>query len=131
MVVKGVQRLDDAKTIAATGVDGIVLSNHGGRQMDRAVVPLHLVAPVAEAIGDQVEVYVDTGVRTGSDIAAAVALGAKACLVGRAYLYGLMVGGETGVDRAIEILRTEFVRAMQLLGARSVSELTPDLVTIA
>ena len=130
LVVKGVQRVDDAVAIADAGVDGIVLSNHGGRQMDRAVVPLLLLPAVVDAVGDRSEIYVDTGVRRGADVAAAVALGARACFIGRAYLYGLMAGGRQGVDRAIEILRMEFQRAMQLLGATSVEELTPDLVTL-
>jgi L-lactate dehydrogenase (cytochrome) len=130
ILAKGVQRLDDAVDLARAGVDGVVLSNHGGRQLDRAEPPLLLLPRVVEAVGDAVEVMVDTGVQRGADIAAAVALGARAVLVGRAYLYGLMAGGEQGVDRALEILRSEFLRTMQLLGAGSVRDLRPDMVSL-
>ncbi len=123
LVIKGIQTVDDAVAVADAGVDAVVLSNHGGRQLDQAPAPITLVAPVTDAVGDRVEVLVDSGVRTGNDIAAAVALGARACLVGRAYLYGLMAGGRAGVDRAIEILRGELTRAMQLLGTPAVEDL--------
>jgi L-lactate dehydrogenase (cytochrome) len=98
IVVKGVQRVDDAAAIAASGIDGIAVSNHGGRQLDRAVSPIELLPPVVEAVGDSVEVYLDGGVRSGADVAAAVALGARAAFVARPYLYALMAGGEIGVD---------------------------------
>jgi L-lactate dehydrogenase (cytochrome) len=130
VVVKGIQRVDDARRVADLGVEALVISNHGGRQLDRAPTTLELLTPVVDAIGDRLEVYLDSGVRTGSDIAAAVAGGARACLVGRAYLYGLMAGGYAGVKRALTILQMEFTRTMQLLGAQNVSELTPDLITI-
>lgn len=131
ILAKGVQRVDDAVDLARAGVDGIVLSNHGGRQLDQAEPPLQLLPRVVEAIGGNVEVMVDTGVRSGSDVAAAVALGARAVFVGRAYLYGLMAGGEQGVDRALAILQSEFLRTMQLLGAESVNDLRPDMVSLA
>ncbi len=99
------------------------LSNHGGRQLDRAVPPVELIAAVREAVGPDVSVLVDSGVRHGSDIAVALALGADACAIGRAYLYGLMAGGEPGVDRALDILAAQFKRTMQLLGVPSVAEL--------
>ena len=123
LIVKGIQSLDDARRMADAGVEAIVLSNHGGRQLDRAPVPLGLVAEVVDAVGDRTEVWVDTGVMSGADIVAAVALGARTVLVGRAYLYGLMAGGERGVERAITILSREMRRTMQLLGVRTVSEL--------
>ncbi len=129
VVVKGVQTLDDAVRCADLGVDGVLLSNHGGRQLDRAPVPFRLLPDVVNEIGDDVEVMVDTGIMSGADVVAAVALGATFTLVGRAYLYGLMAGGRAGVDRAIEILSDEVVRTMKLLGARSLDELTPDHVT--
>jgi L-lactate dehydrogenase (cytochrome) len=131
ILAKGVQRVDDAVDLARAGVDGIVLSNHGGRQLDQAEPPLQLLPRVVDAVDDNVEVIVDTGVRSGSDVAAAVALGACAVFVGRAYLYGLMAGGEQGVDRALAILQSEFLRTMQLLGAQSVKDLRPDMVTLA
>ena len=129
LVVKGVQNVEDAKVLAGLGVDGIVLSNHGGRQLDRAPVPFHLLPEVVEAVGDKVEIAVDTGIMNGADIVAAIALGARFTLVGRAYLYGLMAGGRAGVDRTIEILRDQVVRTMKLLQVASVAELNPGHVT--
>ena len=128
VVVKGVQTVADAVLLADAGVDGIVVSNHGGRQLDRAATPLELLPQIVDTVGDRIEVLMDTGIRTGADIAAAIGLGAKAVLVGRAYLYGLMAGGEPGVQRAYDILSTELVRTMQLLGATSINQLTRELV---
>jgi L-lactate dehydrogenase (cytochrome) len=129
VVVKGVQSLDDARALAFTGVDGIVLSNHGGRQLDRAPVPFHLLPQVVREVGNDCEIHLDTGIMTGADIVASVALGAHFTLVGRAYLYGLMAGGRPGVDRAIDILRDEITRTMRLLGVRTLDELEPRHVT--
>ena len=129
LVVKGIQTLDDAKRMASLGVDGITLSNHGGRQLDRAPVPFHLLPNVVREVGRDTEVHLDTGIMNGADIVAAIALGARFTLVGRAYLYGLMAGGRAGVDRALAILREEIVRTMKLLGARSLEELEPGHVT--
>ena len=129
LVVKGVQNVEDARRLADLGVDGIVLSNHGGRQLDRAPVPFHLLPEVVREVGDDVEVIVDTGIMHGADIVACLALGARFTLVGRAYLYGLMAGGRDGVDRAIAILRDQIIRTMQLLQVTSVAELTPAHVT--
>ena len=130
LVVKGIQRVDDALLAVERGADGVVLSHHGGRQLDRVSPPLLLVPHVVDAIGSRAEVCVDSGIMSGADIVAAVAAGATGCLVGRAYLYGLMAGGEAGVDRTLEILRRDVVRTMALLGAGSVAELTPDLVSL-
>ena len=129
LVVKGVQNVDDAKKLASMGVDGIVLSNHGGRQLDRAPIPFHLLPEVVREVGKDTEVHLDTGIMSGADIVAAVALGARFTLIGRAYLYGLMAGGREGVDRAIEILSTQIVRTMRLLGVNSLDELEPSHVT--
>ncbi|WP_344649165.1 alpha-hydroxy acid oxidase [Cryptosporangium japonicum] len=129
LAVKGVQTVEDAKKLTDYGVDGILLSNHGGRQLDRAPIPFHLLPDVVREVGKDVEVSVDTGIMNGADIVACVALGAKFTLVGRAYLYGLMAGGRAGVDKMIEILSTEIVRTMKLLGAHSLDELTPKHVT--
>ena len=129
VVIKGIQTLDDARRCADAGVDGIVLSNHGGRQLDRAPVPFHLLPVVARELGNDVEIMLDTGIMSGADIVAAMALGADFTLVGRAYLYGLMAGGQAGVDRAIGILADEIVRTMKLLGVRSIAELGPEHVT--
>ncbi len=129
LVVKGVQNVADAKRLADLGVDGIVLSNHGGRQLDRAPIPFHLLPDVVREVGNDLEVHLDTGIMSGADIVAAVALGAHFTLIGRAYLYGLMAGGREGVDRTIEILRTEIIRTMQLLGVATLDELEPAHVT--
>ncbi|MFN6118971.1 MAG: alpha-hydroxy acid oxidase, partial [Actinomycetes bacterium] len=129
VVVKGIQTVDDAVRCARLGVDGIVLSNHGGRQLDRAPVPFHLLPRVVREVGDDVEVMVDTGIMSGADVVASIALGARFTLVGRAYLYGLMAGGRAGVDRTIQILREEIVRTMKLLGVASLAELEPRHVT--
>ncbi len=129
VVVKGVQTVADAQRLADAGVDAVLLSNHGGRQLDRAPVPFHLLPDVVAAVGDSVEVHVDTGIMSGQDVIAAIAHGARFTLVGRAYLYGLMAGGRPGVDRAIEILRGQVERTMRLLGVTSLGELTPDHVT--
>jgi L-lactate dehydrogenase (cytochrome) len=129
LVVKGVQRLEDARKLADLGVTGIVLSNHGGRQLDRAPVPFHLLPEVARELGKDLEIAIDTGIMSGADIVASVALGAKFVLIGRAYLYGLMAGGREGVDRAIAILRDQTERTMRLLGVAALAELTPSHVT--
>jgi L-lactate dehydrogenase (cytochrome) len=129
LVVKGVQNVDDAKQLASMGVDGITLSNHGGRQLDRAPIPFHLLPEVVREVGMDTEVHLDTGIMSGADIVASIALGAKFTLIGRAYLYGLMAGGREGVDRTIEILADQIARTMRLLGVSTLEELTPKHVT--
>ncbi|XBB66315.1 alpha-hydroxy acid oxidase [Nocardioides sp. WV_118_6] len=129
LVVKGVQTVADAARLAELDVDAIVLSNHGGRQLDRAPVPFHLLPDVVREVGRDVEVHLDTGIMSGQDIVAAVAHGARFTLIGRAYLYGLMAGGRPGVDRTIEILRGQVERTMRLLGVCSLDELEPGHVT--
>ncbi len=129
LVVKGIQTLDDARAVVERGVDGIVLSNHGGRQLDRAPVPFHLLPAVARELGKHTEILLDTGIMSGADIVAAIALGARCTLIGRAYLYGLMAGGEAGVNRAIEILQQGVIRTMGLLGVTCLEELSPKHVT--
>lgn len=129
LVVKGVQTVDDAKRLAKLGVDGITLSNHGGRQLDRAPIPFHLLPQVVREVGKDTEVHLDTGIMSGSDIVASIALGARFTLVGRAYLYGLMAGGRQGVDRTIAILGEQVTRTMRLLGVKSLEELEPGHVT--
>jgi isopentenyl diphosphate isomerase/L-lactate dehydrogenase-like FMN-dependent dehydrogenase len=130
LVVKGIQNVDDAKQAVKAGADAVVLSNHGGRQLDRAPIPFHLVPETVKAIGKDAEVHVDTGIMHGADIIAAIAKGAKFTLIGRAYLYGLMSGGREGVDKALSILHTDMVRTMKLLGVRSLEELEPGHVKI-
>lgn len=128
LTVKGIQNLDDAKKAAELGADAVLLSNHGGRQLDRAPVMLHLLSDIKKEFKKDYEIHIDTGIMHGADVLAAVALGAQFTYVGRAYLYGLMAGGQDGVERALEIMRTQMVRNMKLLGVNSLDELTPKHV---
>lgn len=130
VIVKGIQTLDDAKKVARLGADAIVLSNHGGRQLDRAPVPFHLLPSVHKELNNDVEIMVDTGIMHGADVVASIAHGAKLTLIGRAYLYGLMAGGREGVDRSLEILKGQMIRTMKLLGVGSLEELEPGHVKI-
>ena len=129
LVVKGVQNVEDSKKLADLGVDGIILSNHGGRQLDRAPVPFWLLPEVVREVGKDLDVTMDTGIMHGADIVAAMAMGVKFTFIGRAYLYGLMAGGEAGVTRAIEILAEQVRRTMQLLQVETIDELSPKHVT--
>ena len=128
MLVKGVLRADDAERLAAMGVDAVVVSNHGGRQLDGAIATLDALPPIVRAVKGRMSVLVDGGVRRGVDAVKAVALGAEAVMLGRATLYGACAAGEAGATRAVEILRDELVRAMQLSGVRTVAEIGPDLL---
>ena len=130
LVVKGIQNPDDAKDVVKQGADAVLLSNHGGRQLDRAPTPLELLRPTLDVVGGQAEVWLDTGILSGGDIVAALAQGANMCLIGRAYLYGLMAGGERGVQRCVDILRAEIIRTMQLLGVRRIADLQPTHATL-
>ena len=130
LVVKGIQTVADARAVVDAGADGIVVSNHGGRQLDRAPTPLEVLPPVVDAVGDRAEVYVDGGILSGSDVVAAVALGARAALVGRAYLYGLMAGGERGVQRVADLLVQEAASTLALLGVSRVADLRRDHVRL-
>lgn len=123
LVIKGIQTVEDARAVVAAGADAVVLSNHGGRQLDRAPVPLRLLPDVRQALGEDAEIMVDTGIMSGADVVAALALGADSVMVGRAYLYGLMAGGQAGVQRVVDILRAEIRRTMALLGVRAVADL--------
>jgi L-lactate dehydrogenase (cytochrome) len=130
VIVKGIQSVEDARRVVDLGARAVVVSNHGGRQLDRSPIPLRLIGPVVDEIGSDAEVFVDGGIMNGADIVAGVALGADACFVGRAYLYGLMAGGEAGVRRVVDILSADIVRTMKLLGVRKLSELTPQHVRL-
>lgn len=130
LVVKGIQNVDDAVLAVKAGADAVILSNHGGRQLDRAPIPFHLLPETVKAIGGDAEVHVDTGIMHGADIIACIAKGAKFTLVGRAYLYGLMAGGREGVDKMINIMQSDMTRTMKLLGVRSLEELEPGHVKI-
>jgi L-lactate dehydrogenase (cytochrome) len=132
LLLKGPVGPADARRALELGLDGVQLSNHGGRQLDRTVAPVELIAPVREAVGPSFTILVDSGVRHGADVVIALALGADAAVLGRAYLYGLMVGGEAGVDRALDLLIGQFRSTMQFLGMTSVAELRKhgrDLLT--
>src|SRR5699024_867761 len=129
IVVKGVQTVADAQRMVDAGVDGIVLSNHGGRQLDRAPVPIHLLPEVVSAVGQHTTITLDTGVTNRAYVVAAHALGADFVLVGRAWLYGLVAAGRAGVDKMIELMDSEIRRTMGLLGASNVAKLHPDHVT--
>ena len=128
IVLKGIQSVADARLAADAGIEAIALSNHGGRQLDGSPAILELVPPVAEAVGDRVEIICDGGVRRGSDILKAVALGARACMAGRAFLYGLGAGGERGVDKVVALLEADLRRTMALTGCRQLSDLGPELI---
>jgi L-lactate dehydrogenase (cytochrome) len=130
VIVKGIQNVEDAKKVAKLGADAIVLSNHGGRQLDRAPIPFHLLPEVKKQLKNDVEIMVDTGIMHGADVIASVAHGARFTLIGRAYLYGLMAGGREGVDKTLDIMRGQMIRTMKLLGVKSLEELEPDHVKI-
>lgn len=128
IILKGVQGVEDARLAAERGVDAVAVSNHGGRQLDGAPPAIELIGPVADAVADRVEVICDGGVRRGSDIAKALALGARACMIGRPYLYALGAGGERGVDQLLGWYDEGLRRSLALLGCGSVAELGPDRV---
>ena len=129
IVIKGIQTVADARIAADAGVEAIALSNHGGRQLDSSPPIIELVEPVADAVGDRIEIICDGGVRRGGDIVKAVARGARACMAGRVHLYGLAAGGEPGVEHALAIIDRDVRRTMALVGARSVADITRDLVS--
>ena len=122
IVIKGIQSVADAKAVAKCGVQGIILSNHGGRQFDRGPVPLEILPEVVDAVGKKVEIYIDGGMMSGLDALSAVALGAKAVFIGRAYLYGAMANGEKGVQQVIDLMRRELINGMSLSGSRTIEE---------
>ncbi len=133
LIIKGVQTVEDAKQLTKIGVDAIILSNHGGRQLDKSVVPLEILPEVRKAVGKKgkgTQIYIDGAIMSGADVLAAIALGADAVLIGRAYLYGAMAAGREGVQKVVNTLRFEMETAMKLMGARNIDELTPEFVSI-
>jgi L-lactate dehydrogenase (cytochrome) len=133
LIIKGIQTVEDAKQLAKIGVDAIILSNHGGRQLDKSVVPLEILPEVRKAVGKKgkgTQIYIDGAIMSGADVLAAIALGADAVLIGRAYLYGAMAAGREGVQKVVNTLRFEMETAMKLMGARNIDELTPEFVSI-
>lgn len=127
-VLKGIQSPADAKRAVEVGATAIMISNHGGRQLDAAPAPIDCVAAIREAVGDRLELIVDGGVRRGTHVLKALALGANAVSIGRPYLYGLASGGQLGVERALGMLKSELERSMALLGCRTIGELGPGHV---
>jgi isopentenyl diphosphate isomerase/L-lactate dehydrogenase-like FMN-dependent dehydrogenase len=133
LIIKGIQSVEDAKQLAKIGVDAIIISNHGGRQLDKSVVPLEILPQIRSAIGKKSkgpQIFIDGAVMSGADVLAAIALGADAVLIGRAYLYGAMAAGREGVQKVVDTLRFEMETAMKLMGARNIAELTPEFVTL-
>lgn len=130
LIVKGVQNLEDAKMAAKLGADAVLLSNHGGRQLDKAPIPLHLLSDIKKEFKKDFELHIDTGIMHGADVLAAIAHGASFTYIGRAYLYGLMAGGQEGVERALTIMQAQMVRNMKLLGVRTLAELRPGHVRL-
>jgi L-lactate dehydrogenase (cytochrome) len=122
--VKGILTVDDALRAIDIGATSLIVSNHGGRQLDHSPTPIDVLPEIVEAVDGRAEVILDGGVRRGTDVLKALALGARACMTGRCYLYGLGAGGEAGVDKALHILRDEIVRDMALLGTRNIQEIT-------
>ena len=129
-MIKGVQTGEDAEIAADMGLDGVILSNHGGRQLDFAPPPIHLVSPVADAVGGRTTIICDGGVRRGSDIVKALAMGADACMIGRAYFYALGAAGEKGVDWVLDFLKAGVEHTMALSGIGSIKELNRDLIEV-
>jgi len=127
-VIKGLLRAEDARQAASIGATAVMLSNHGGRQLDSAAAPVSCVASVRDAVGDALEIIVDGGIRRGTHVLKALALGADACSIGRSYLYGLAAGGQRGVERALHLLREELLRDMALLGCQRLDQVSPDLL---
>jgi len=123
LILKGILDVEDAKTAARTGAQALVVSNHGGRQLDGAPSSISALPKVAEAVGSQIEVMFDGGVRTGQDVLRALALGARSCMIGRAFVWGLGAGGEEGVAKAIDILAKELDVSMALTGTKSIGEI--------
>lgn len=133
LIIKGIQSVEDAKQLAKIGVDAIIISNHGGRQLDKSVVPLEILPEIRKAVGKKgkgTQIFIDGAVMSGADVLAAIALGADAVLIGRAYLYGAMAAGRAGVQKVVDTLRFEMETAMKLMGARNIAELTPEFVTL-
>lgn len=128
LVLKGIQDVDDARIAASTGADAIVVSNHGGRQLDGAMSSIKALAPIVDAVGDRIEVWMDGGIRSGQDLLKALAMGARGTLIGRAFNFGLGAMGEVGVTTALQIIQKELDTSMALCGVRNISEIGRHLV---
>jgi L-lactate dehydrogenase (cytochrome) len=129
LILKGILDVEDARIAAKTGAAAIVVSNHGGRQLDGAASSIAMLPPIVDALGSELEIMFDGGIRSGQDVMRAIALGARSCMSGRAYIYGLGAGGEAGVARAIEIIRNELDISMALTGVNSIAEIDRRVIT--
>ncbi len=130
LILKGIMEPEDAVMAAKIGADAIVVSNHGGRQLDGAISSIRALEPILQAVGDKVEVHIDSGVRSGQDVLKAVAMGARAAWIGRAYIYGLGAMGEAGVTKALEVIHTELDKSMAFTGHRNITEVTRDILRV-
>jgi L-lactate dehydrogenase (cytochrome) len=130
LILKGILDVEDARIAAKTGAAAIVVSNHGGRQLDGAASSIAMLPPIVNALGSDIEIMFDGGIRSGQDVMRAIALGARSCMSGRAYIYGLGAGGEAGVARAIEIIRNELDISMALTGVTSIAEIDRRVITV-
>jgi L-lactate dehydrogenase (cytochrome) len=130
VVLKGILDVEDARKAAELGADAIVVSNHGGRQLDGALSSIRMLEPIVEAVGDKVEIWLDSGIRSGQDVLKALALGAKGTMIGRAYVYGLGAMGEAGVTSALEVIHKELDTSMALCGRRDVAEVNRDILLV-
>ena len=128
LVIKGLLSSEDAKRAVSAGVNALIISNHGGRQLDTAPAPVTLISEFVAAVGNRAEIIVDSGFRRGTHIIKALALGASACMIGRPYVYGLAAGGQSGVERALQLLRDELVRDMRLLGTPSIEDINTSVL---
>jgi L-lactate dehydrogenase (cytochrome) len=128
LIIKGILDLEDARLATKTGAEAIVVSNHGGRQLDGAPSSISMLPRIVDAVGSELEILFDGGVRSGQDVLRALALGARSCLIGRAFLYGLGAGGQAGVARAIEIIASELDVSMALTGTRTIAEIGPQVL---
>jgi L-lactate dehydrogenase (cytochrome) len=129
LILKGILDIEDARIAVKTGAAALVVSNHGGRQLDGAPSSISALPPIVDALGSEIEIMFDGGIRSGQDIARALALGARSCMSGRAYIYGLGAGGQAGVARAIEIMRNELDTTMALMGATKVGDIDRRMIT--
>jgi L-lactate dehydrogenase (cytochrome) len=129
LILKGILDVEDARIAAASGADAIVVSNHGGRQLDGAVSSISALPAIVEAVGDQIEVWFDGGIRSGQDVLKAIALGAKGTMIGRAFLYSLGAMGEAGVTKMLEILQQELDVSMALTGTKDIKDVGPQILT--
>jgi L-lactate dehydrogenase (cytochrome) len=130
VILKGIMDVEDAKRAAELGADAIIVSNHGGRQLDGALSSIRMLEPIVQAVGDKVEVWLDSGIRSGQDVLKARALGAKGTMIGRAYVYGLGAMGQKGVSKALEVIHKELDNSMALAGKKDIEDVDRDILMV-